>query len=52
VDDLAETLGIPREMAVIALVNDLDAGPDRSLQPGDVVTLFPPLVGGAGVPGA
>jgi sulfur carrier protein ThiS len=52
VDDLATALGIPRGMSVIALVNGLDAAADRPLQPGDIVTLFPPLVGGGGMPGA
>ena len=47
VADLAHTLGIPPEMSRIALVNDHDAADEHRLAPGDVVTLFPPLAGGA-----
>jgi len=47
VDDVAVRLGIPDAMARVALVNGEDAGPERRLSAGDVVTLFPPLMGGA-----
>ena len=47
VADLAHSLGIPEDLARIALVNDRDATDDRRLAEGDVVTLFPPLAGGA-----
>ncbi len=46
VDDVAVRLGIPEAMARVALVNGEDAGPERHLSAGDVVTLFPPLMGG------
>ncbi len=47
VADVGRVLGIPPDLARVALVNGEDAGPDRRLSAGDVVTLFPPLAGGA-----
>ena len=47
VADVASVLGIPAALSRIILVNDLDAADDRRLAAGDVVTLFPPLAGGA-----
>lgn len=47
VGDVAGALGIPAAMPRIALVNGEDADDDLRLAPGDVVTLFPPLAGGA-----
>lgn len=47
VGDLATALGIPAGLSRIVLVNDRDADEDRRLDEGDVVTLFPPLAGGA-----
>ena len=49
VADLARVLGIPADLSRIVLVNDRDAGEEHPLQAGDVVTLFPPLAGGATV---
>lgn len=46
VDDVAAHLGIPSGLQRIILVNGRDAGPDRRLTAGDIVTLFPPLAGG------
>ena len=46
VNDVATRLGIPDALARVALVNGKDAGPERHLLAGDVVTLFPPLMGG------
>jgi molybdopterin converting factor small subunit len=48
VADVACALGIPGDLSRIVLVNDCDAGEERRLAEGDVVTLFPPLAGGAG----
>jgi sulfur carrier protein ThiS len=48
VADLTRRLGIPPETALLALVNGRDARPEDRLSGDDVVTLFPPLVGGAG----
>ena len=47
VGDAAEALGIPADLSRIVLVNDQDADENRRLVKGDVVTLFPPLAGGA-----
>jgi molybdopterin converting factor small subunit len=44
--DVVRCLGVPEEMAVIALLNGREAGADQALRGDDVVTLFPPLVGG------
>ena len=48
VGDVAGALGIPADLSRIILVNDQDADEGRRLGEGDVVTLFPPLAGGAG----
>ena len=47
VADIAARLGIPSSLSRIVLVNDREAGEDVVLRAGDVVTLFPPLAGGA-----
>lgn len=44
---LRALLGIPPDLSVVALVNGEDTLGDQRLAPGDVVSLFPPLVGGA-----
>ena len=46
VDDVATHLGIPSDLARIILINGQDADHTRRLNPGDFVTLFPPLAGG------
>ena len=48
VGDVARSLGIPAELSHIVLVNDRDVPDHQALAAGDVVTLFPPLAGGAG----
>ena len=47
VNDVAVRLGIPTALARVALVNGKEAEPERHLEAGDVVTLFPPLMGGS-----
>lgn len=48
--DVTRSLGIPDEMALVALLNGRETEPGQLLKPDDVVTLFPPLAGGcAGV---
>lgn len=47
VGDVADALGIPADLSRIILVNDQEADEGRPLVEGDVVTLFPPLAGGA-----
>ncbi len=46
VDDVTRRLGIPGDLARVALVNGRDAEPGDRLAPGDIVTIFPPLAGG------
>jgi molybdopterin synthase sulfur carrier subunit len=46
VRDVVRGLGIPADLERVCLVNGDDAGPERVLQPGDVLTVFPPLAGG------
>jgi sulfur-carrier protein len=46
VRDVTGALGIPEDMSVVVLVNGTHAHAERILTPEDVVTLFPPLVGG------
>ena len=47
IDDVVGRLGIPGTLARIALVNGREATPQTRLAPADVLTLFPPLAGGA-----
>ena len=47
VDDVVRLLGIPDAVARVALVNGREPPPGARLAPSDVVTLFPPLAGGA-----
>jgi len=46
VRDVASLLGIPTDLDRVSLVNGREAEPERALRPGDVVTVFPPLMGG------
>lgn len=46
VDDVTRRLGIPGDLARVALVNGRDAAPGARLTAGDVLTIFPPLAGG------
>jgi molybdopterin converting factor small subunit len=46
VHDVARCLGIPNALDRVTLVNGRDVEPDRALRAGDVVTVFPPLMGG------
>jgi sulfur carrier protein ThiS len=47
---LLHRLGIPDRLPRLVLVNDRDAGPEHRLAAGDVVTVLPPLAGGAALP--
>ena len=44
--DVAGRLGIPSDLERVSLVNGQVAEPERILCPGDVVIVFPPLMGG------
>lgn len=46
VHDVTRCLGIPSSLDRVTLVNGRDAEPDQPLGTGDVVTVFPPLMGG------
>jgi molybdopterin synthase sulfur carrier subunit len=46
VHDVVRQLGIPADLERVTLVNGGNATPERTLRPGDVVTVFPPLSGG------
>lgn len=46
VGDIARLLRIPAAMPCLTVVNGRDASPEQPLAEGDVVTMFPPLVGG------
>ena len=46
VRDVVHRLGIPVDLERVSLVNGGDSSPETALHPGDVVTLFPPLMGG------
>jgi molybdopterin converting factor small subunit len=47
VHDVVHHLGIPTDLDRVILVNGSDGTADVKLHPGDVVTVFPPLAGGA-----
>ena len=46
--DVTRRLGIPLDLARVVLVNGRDIGSEARLTSRDVVTIFPPLAGGAG----
>jgi molybdopterin converting factor small subunit len=46
VADLVRRLAIPDDLPRLMLVNGQDAGGERRLAPGDVVSIIPPLAGG------
>jgi molybdopterin converting factor small subunit len=46
VGDLLSQFGVLEKESRMILVNGRDAGPDRVLQEGDVVAVFPTLAGG------
>jgi len=45
--DVARRLGIPAGFDRVLLVNGREAEPERTLVPGDVLALYPPLSGGS-----
>ena len=47
VREVVRRLRIPADLERVTLVNGADAAADAPLRAGDVVTLFPPLAGGA-----
>lgn len=47
VTEITRRLGIPPDLARVVLVNGRDVGPDAPLDAHDIVTIFPPLSGGA-----
>lgn len=47
VRDIVESLRIPTELSCLTVINGRDAPPEQSLAPGDVLSMFPPLAGGA-----
>ena len=46
VQGLLKTLGVPDDLAKIVLVNGHYASEDTPLTDGDIVSIFPPLIGG------
>lgn len=46
VEDVMRRLAIPPDQPRLTLVNGQEAPPGRRLEPGDVVSVLPPLVGG------
>ncbi len=46
VSDLLSQFDMPEKEPLMILVNGRDAGPNRLLQDGDVVAVFPTLAGG------
>ena len=47
VRDVVTSLQIPTELSCLTVVNGRDAPPEQVLAPGDVLSMFPPLAGGA-----
>ena len=45
--DVARRLGIPAGFERVLLINGREATPERTLAPGDVLDLYPPLAGGS-----
>jgi len=51
VGQVIDTLGIPKDHPNMVLVNGNHAEESAPLEDGDVLSVFPPLAGGRGVPG-
>jgi molybdopterin converting factor small subunit len=49
VGHVLDVLGIPHDLDCLRVVNGHDAPVEQPLQPGDVLSLFPPLAGGCGI---
>jgi molybdopterin converting factor small subunit len=47
VRDVIELLEIPNDLSCLTVINGRDAPPEQRLAPGDVLSMFPPLAGGA-----
>jgi molybdopterin synthase sulfur carrier subunit len=47
VRDVVELLEIPSDLSCLTVINGRDAPPEQLLAPGDVLSMFPPLAGGA-----
>jgi molybdopterin converting factor small subunit len=47
VGQVVASLGIPTNLETLRVVNGCDAELDQILQDGDVLSIFPPLAGGA-----
>jgi len=47
VRDVVESLKIPGELSCLTVINGRDAPPEQVLAPGDVLSMSPPLEGGA-----
>jgi molybdopterin converting factor small subunit len=47
VRDVIELLEIPKDLSCLTVINGRDASPEQLLAPGDVLSMFPPLAGGA-----
>jgi molybdopterin converting factor small subunit len=50
VQALMQAVGVPDDLPRIVLVNGQQATEDWVLREGDLVSVFPPLIGGRGVP--
>jgi len=46
VSELLSRFGVPDKESLIILINGRDASPDRILQDGDIVAVFPAMAGG------
>ncbi len=44
--ELLERLGVPADLVKVVFVNGVHAPPERELQAGDRVGIFPPVAGG------
>lgn len=47
VGEVVEVLAIPSSLESLTVINGRDATPDQVLADGDVLSMFPPLAGGA-----
>jgi molybdopterin converting factor small subunit len=47
VREVIELLEIPNDLSCLTVINGRDASPEQLLAPGDVLSMFPPLAGGA-----
>lgn len=46
IEEVVESLDLPEDIPLLRIVNGVHGGPEKTLEDGDVLALFPPVGGG------